>query len=117
MAEGLRCVRDLGVADEDAVVTGGAARHDLWMDALTLAMPSLRLHVAEPAGGSALGAALLGLSAGGADLGELVRTGVAHESLHRPGLEDDDYAAVASGYERYLELAATSGDPMREETP
>lgn len=109
MAEGLECVRDLGVDDLDAVVTGGAARHSIWMQALALALPGLRLHTAAPKGGAALGAALLGMSAAGADLGGRVDEVITRQSVPDQELSEADYAAVATSYDRYRELAAIAG--------
>ena len=107
LAEGLECIRDLGLDAVDAVVTGGAAQHQIWREILTLALPDLHLHTALPEDGAAMGAALLGLAVAGAPLEPLVGRAVAHHSLDRPPLARADQAAVASGFERYRALAAT----------
>jgi xylulokinase len=116
MAEGLECIRDLGIDEEDAVVTGGAPRHRVWLEVLALALPDLCLSTASPDGGAALGAALLGFAAAGAPLDSLVRQTVVHAAVDIPQFTDAEYAAVASGYGRYRSLASTISGTAAEET-
>lgn len=115
MAEGLECIRELGLSERDAVLTGGAARHRLWVEALSLAMPELRLSAALPQGGAALGAALLGFAAAGLDLDRVLRETVRHEPLEQTAFTDADYVAVAGGFDRYRALAAATASAASEE--
>ncbi len=117
MAEGLECIREVGATETFAVVSGGAAEHRIWLDALGLAMPDLDLHLASPSGGAALGAALLGLSARGADLADLAGGVFEHRPARDGNFSDEDYATVASGFDRYRELAAaTKATNTKEES-
>jgi len=116
MAEGLECIRDLGIDEEDAVVTGAAARHRVWLEVLALALPDLRLSTASPGGGAALGAALLAFAAAGAPLDSLVRQTVVHAAVDSPQFTDAEYTAVASGYDRYRSLASTTSGTAAKET-
>jgi xylulokinase len=108
MADGLRCLRRLGLEETDAVLTGGAASHAIWREALALAMPDVRLSTAVPAGGAALGAAFLGLAAAGAPLTPLVRRVIAYEPIAPPEVGAQARAAVRAGYDRYRALAAAT---------
>ena len=116
MKEGLECIRDLGIDDKDAVVTGGAARHRIWRDVLALALPDLRLATAAPGGGAALGAALLAFAAAGVPLAALVHQIVVHAAIDSPRFTDAEYTAVASGYDQYRSLASTIGSTAAKET-
>jgi xylulokinase len=117
MAEGLECVRDLGIEGSDAVVTGGAARHQIWRDALALAMPGVSLFTAAPDDGAALGAALLGAAATGAPIEGAARSAVSHLRVEPgAGLGEDDYEAIAAGFRRYRKLAANKTITASEET-
>ena len=106
LAEGLECIRDLGLDQVDAVITGGASRHQIWREILALALPDLRLSTASPEGGAALGAALLGLAVAGVPLEPLVNGAVTHRPLDEPQSTSADRAAIAASFERYRDLAA-----------
>ncbi|HYI81280.1 MAG TPA: xylulokinase [Thermoleophilaceae bacterium] len=109
LADGLGCLERIGVAARDAVVAGGAARHRLWRDVLSLALPGLRLRRAPHAESAAVGAALLGSAAAGAPLEHAL--GVARASADPWAAELPPAAAdaVAAGYERFRAL---SNDPL-----
>jgi xylulokinase len=111
LADGLGCLERIGVAAREAVVAGGAARHRLWREILSLALPRLRLRQATHPDSAALGAALLGRAAAGAALEQALDGGRASadpwvaDSLATAGPVD----AVAAGYDRFRTL---SNDPL-----
>ena len=115
MAEGLGCIRDLGIGERDAVLTGRAVRHPLWREAVALALPDLRPHSAVPEGGAALGAAILGFAATGADAGELATRTVRHEAIEIPASDVSVRHAIAVGFERYRALASTASSSPEEQ--
>lgn len=109
LADGLACLRRLGVDAGDAVLTGGATRHPLWREILALALPGVRFQRPARGDGAALGAALLGLAAAGRPLDEVLADVRTRHELERPATEPVARAAVASGYERFRAL---SDDPL-----
>lgn len=108
LADGLACLERIGVAAREAVVAGGAVRHRLWREVLSLALPRLRLRRAKHADSAAMGAALLGRAAAGVPLSRVLCGGPAsHEdwAVDRPA---GAAAAVAAGYARFEELSNDS---------
>jgi xylulokinase len=106
IADGVGCLRDLGEDASRAVVTGGAAGHRVWRQALTLALPRLTLSRAARAEGAALGAALLGFAAAGRPL-TAAGAPIARTPLlaGERGPSDEDFAVIAAGYRRFRELS------------
>ncbi len=106
LADGLACLRAAGVAAREAIVTGGATRHRIWQEALTLALPELTLLRAPVDEGAARGAALLGLQAAG-----LAIDPTAFPPAEQPLLDDTGaltpaaYSAVADGLARFRALS------------
>ncbi len=110
LADGLACLRDAGVEAREALVTGGATRHRVWQEALTLALPELTLRPAPSDEGAARGAALLGLQAAGVAL-EPTASARPERLLLDDGARPDAaaHAAVAEALARFRLL---SDDPL-----
>jgi xylulokinase len=104
LADGLGCLERIGVAAREAVVVGGAARHRLWREVLSLALPGLRLRLASHADSAAVGAALLGRAAAGAPL-EQALGGASVDADSGPVGLPSGADAVAAGYDRFRALS------------
>jgi xylulokinase len=111
LADGLGCLERLGVHPRDAVLTGGATRHRIWREVLALALPQLRFRSAAPADAAAVGAAMLGLTASGIPLEQVLARARASSEPEDPPppATATATAAVATGYERFRAL---SDDPL-----
>jgi xylulokinase len=109
LADGLLCLKEVGIQSEHAILTGAASSHPIWQEVLALALPGLELAQARLAEGAALGAALLGFQASGRSLEELLGEIVSVEPLAPPPRTAADKAAVAAAYIRFQ---AASNDPL-----